>query len=230
MDCALTAPFSAPLPAGCGILGGMIREQDAPQGSVDRLLARARKGDREAFDQLVALHLPAVWRVVYRVVRHQEDAEDVVQEVFLTAWQGLAGFRGDAKLSTWLHQIALTRALNHLERAAERLRRNSRPLELTGEDTSGGEIDGGPAWEAERRADSPLAALEAQELRRRLAVCLDRLPGAWRVVLALRDGEDMSYEQIAEAVQLALGTVRSRLARARTALRDCIRATKDVRP
>jgi RNA polymerase sigma-70 factor (ECF subfamily) len=158
---------------------------------------------------LVELHLPQVWATVWRVLRHREDTEDVVQDVFVTAHRAIAGFRGDAKLSTWLHRIAVTRALNHVERAEEKLRRASDPIDP--------EAPGGP-----RAIGNPLGALEAKELLRRLADCLAKLPAAWRAVLALRDAEDNSYDQIAEILQVELGTVRSRLARARVALKECV--------
>src|SRR5206468_4249295 len=79
----------------------------AGPGEEDRMIARARQGDREAFDRLVESHLAHVWAVVWRIVRHREDAEDVVQEVFLAAFQGLPGYRGESRLSTWLHRIAV---------------------------------------------------------------------------------------------------------------------------
>ncbi len=187
----------------------------------DALLDRARAGDRLAFDRIVEIHLPQVWKVVWRIVRHREDTEDVVQEVFLTAYRSMADFRGEAQLSSWLHRIAVTRALNHLDRAEERLRRAAEPLEV--------EVGDGPrglATEVERAAAgaflSPLEALEEKELKRRLASCLEKLPGAFRAVLALRDAESLSYERIAEALGIQLGTVRSRLARARLQLRDCV--------
>ena len=173
------------------------------------LLRKAKVGDRRAFDRLVELHLPQVWATVWRVLRHREDTEDVVQEVFVTAHRALPGFRGDAKLSTWLHRIAVTRALNHVERAEEKLRRASDPIDLEAVD--------GP-----RAIGTPLGALEAKELMRRLADCLAKLPVAWRAVLALRDAEQNSYEHIAEMLHIELGTVRSRLARARTSLKDCV--------
>jgi RNA polymerase sigma-70 factor, ECF subfamily len=216
----------SPALSRCGILGTMIREQEAPPAEESRVLARARAGDRAAFDQLVATHLSMVWRVVFRIVRHAEDAEDVTQEVFLAAWLGLGGFREQARFSTWLHQIAVTRSINHLERAAEKMRRAATPIDPTAEDTGITEVDVGPAWESERRRNSPLAALEAQELRRRLARCLDQLPTAWRTVLALRDAESLSYEEISRTLDTAIGTVRSRIARARMALRECISGAK----
>jgi RNA polymerase sigma-70 factor (ECF subfamily) len=184
-----------------GILRAMDEETE--------LVRKAREGDRRAFDRIVENHLPQVWATVWRVLRHREDTEDVVQEVFITAHRALSGFRGDSKLSTWLHRIAVSRALNHVERAEEKLRRASDPIEPEAHD--------GP-----HAIGTPLAALEAKELMRRLADCLERLPGAWRAVLALRDAEDNSYERIAETLHVELGTVRSRLARARASLKNCV--------
>ncbi len=190
-----------------------MRERQPPGGTpaVDEvdLVRKARDGDRPAFDRLVALHLPQVWATVWRVLRHHEDTEDVVQEVFVTAHRALSGFRGDSKVGTWLHRIAVTRALNHLERAEEKLRRASDSIDL---DAMDGPIAIG----------TPLRALEAKDLMRRLADCLERLPAAWRVVLALRDAEEKTYEQIAETLRVELGTVRSRLSRARASLKDCV--------
>lgn len=184
-----------------GILRGMDEETE--------LVRKAQDGDRRAFDRLVAIHMPQVWATVWRILRHREDAEDVVQEVFVVAHRALSGFRGDAKLSTWLHRIAVTKALNHVERAEEKLRRASDPIDT-------GAADGPVA------IGTPLHALESKELMARLADCLAKLPAAWRTVIALRDAEDNSYERIAEILQLALGTVRSRLARARASLKDCV--------
>lgn len=195
-----------------GILGAMRGPKPAHGGTEDEedLIRRARGGDRSAFDRLVEIHLPQVWATVWRMLRHREDAEDVVQEVFVSAHRAIGGFRGDAKFSTWLHRIATTRALNHLERAEEKLRRASDPF------------DPDPIDPPRSAAPSPLQALEAKELLRRLGECLGKLPAAWRAVLALRDAEGRSYEQIADALQVELGTVRSRLARARASLKDCV--------
>lgn len=194
---------------------------DTAAGSEARLVARARGGDREAFDRIVESHLAVVWRVVWRIVRHREDTEDVVQEVFLAAFQAMPGFRGDSRLSTWLHRIAVTRALNHLERSEEKIRRASRALDEAAVEPMDGASGDGLAPSG-RHVPSPLQELEAGELRRRLDECLTRLPGPWRAVLVLRDVESASYEEIARVVGIALGTVRSRLARARMALRRCV--------
>ena len=183
---------------------------DEPDDFERALIERARRGDRQAFDRLVERHLDRAWRVVWRILRHTEDTEDVVQEVFLAAWRSFDSYRGDALFSTWLHRIAVTRALNHLDRAAEKVRRASRSVEMA-EDAR---------WTDP--APSPLQSLAAAELAERLARCLEKLPAAWRAVVSLRDAEEMPYDRIAEALGIALGTVRSRLARARLALKGCI--------
>ena len=184
------------------------------------LLARARGGDRVAFEGLVERHLSQVWGVVWRIVRHTQDAEDVVQDTFLTAWRSLGDFREEAALSTWLHRIAVTRALHHVERASERMRRASRSID---DEESGPAaliaLQGGRSRAA---AESPLRQLESKELLARLQQCLDKLPPAWRAVLALRDVDALAYDEIARVLEVALGTVRSRLARARMALKECL--------
>ena len=187
-------------------------EEAAPAAAEADLLARARRGDRGAFDDLVRLHLPRVWAVVWRMVRQREDTEDVVQEVFLAAYRGLPEFRGEARLSTWLHRIAVSRAINHLKLAEERASRARVELDDV--------LDAIPA--AAGSEASPLQVLQAGELQRRLGDCLGRMPGAFRAILALRDVEDTSYAGIAAALGIAIGTVRSRLARARLALRQCL--------
>jgi len=114
------------------MLKTMAEESAKGAEGVERdLVDRARSGDRRAFERLVSEHLPRVWRVVWRIVRHHDDAEDLVQDVFLAAWQGLGGFRGECAFTTWLHRIAVTRALNHVDRSAEKLRRASRSISTT---------------------------------------------------------------------------------------------------
>ena len=209
-----------------GAVHGMLDVMGSSGAAVEvieeGLIDRARGGDRAAFNRLVEGHLPRVWNVVWRILRHREDTEDVVQEVFLAAYRALPAFRGEARLSTWLQRIAVTRSLNHLDRSAEKIRRASRSLDAPQWDDGGELRSDGPPMEPISTQPSPLQALEVNELRRRLARCMDRLPGAWRAVIALRDGESRAYEEIASTLGIALGTVRSRLARARLALRRCV--------
>lgn len=178
------------------------------------LIDRARLGDRGAFDALMEHSLPRVWAVIWRILRHQQDTEDVVQEVFLAAWRALPAFRGESQFSTWLYKIAVTRAVNHLDRVGERGRRSALSLENMSVGDSAGE--------PRSASPDPLQELEGRELLRRLALCLPRLPGSWRAVMSLRDGEGLGYTAIAGILGVPLGTVRSRLARARQALKECI--------
>ena len=209
-----------------GILRSM-RDPDDASGKVPpdaaELVRRAQSGDRAAFDRLVERHAPRVWKVAWRIVRNRDDADDVAQEVFLTAFRTLSSFRGESRLSTWLHRIAVTRALNHQTRAAERMRRASDSLESERADGPDGirpEVERAAGLASARQ--TPLHALETKELMRRLADCLQRLPAPWRAIVALRDAESLAYDEIASVLRIELGTVRSRLARARAALRECV--------
>ena len=204
---------------GYGMLAAMTGREAFAAVDESDLVERARSGDRPAFQQLMDSHLPQVWRVVWRVLRHREDTEDVVQEVFLSVHRTLGSYRGDSKFSTWLHRIAVNRALNHRGRAEERVRQGSRPIDPPAEEESEA-VAYFPAFASD--APSPLQELEMKELKRRLVDCLKKLPAAWRAVLALRDGETLPYAEIASSLGVALGTVRSRLARARLSLRRCV--------
>jgi RNA polymerase sigma-70 factor (ECF subfamily) len=203
------------------MIDAMAGPEMAARSAEDDLVANARRGDRQAFGRLVEMHTPRIWRVVWRILRHREDAEDVVQDVFLAAHRALPEFRGDAAFTTWLHSIAVHRALNARRSAAEQARRSSLSLVSGDADKAEGTLS------EERLADpdsaaSPLRALEATELRRRIEGCLEQLPGPWRAILALREGESLSYQEIAGILKMAMGTVRSRISRARDALRRCV--------
>ena len=204
-----------------GMLGPMEEVERPAAAAEEALVERARRGDREAFDRLMEVHLPRVWGMVWRMLRHREDSEDVVQEAFLAAYQALPEFRGDSSLSTWLCRIAVTRALNHVDRMAEKVRRASRSLDGAFSDSRNTEAPN-PGLQVADRGPSPLQELEGRELARRLSECLSRLPAGWRAVVALRDVDSLAYEEISRVLGVALGTVRSRLARARLALRQCI--------
>ena len=164
------------------------------------------------FDQVYERFRLPVWRLARRLTSSEEEALDTTQEIFLRVWRGLPGFRGEAKLSTWVFQIAW----NYLR--AHR-RKTGRALQVVGEDMNGAQEliesakDTGP--DPERRA-------RATELLDRVEDALAELPEHYRVVVWLRDGEDLSYQEIADTLDVPIGTVRSRLARARQALKDMV--------
>jgi RNA polymerase sigma-70 factor (ECF subfamily) len=167
-------------------------------------LERLRAGDARAFEELVATHQHRVFAVALRMLDSAAEAEEVAQETFLRAHGSLAEFRGDARLSTWLHAIVSRLCLNRLASADRRVVR-------PGEEALLRVADGraGPDANAER------GEMEAA-LRRAIA----DLPEERRVVVILRDLEGLAYEEIARALNLELGTVRSRLHRARMDLKD----------
>jgi RNA polymerase sigma-70 factor (ECF subfamily) len=153
-----------------------------------------------------------VWRLARRLTNSEEEALDTSQEIFLRVWRGLPGFRGEAKLSTWVFQIAW----NYLR--AHR-RKMGRTLQIVSEDVNG---DHGLVASAKDSGPDPERRARATELLDRVEEALGRLPEHYRVVVWLRDGEDLSYQEIADALDVPIGTVRSRLARARGALKEMV--------
>ncbi len=175
------------------------------------LLRRARAGDRDAFGALVELHQRRVYHHALRMVGNEEDAADVAQEVFLKVWRCLSRFREDSAFSTWLYKLTDNAALDLLRR--EKKRRWDLAL------------DGLPAdglFFADP-APSPQEALEEKDLRRAVAEGLAKLSGDHRRVLVLREIDGLSYGEIAEVLDVDLGTVKSRIARARMSLAKILR-------
>jgi RNA polymerase sigma-70 factor (ECF subfamily) len=181
-----------------------------------RLVDRAKAGDVEAFETLVRRYQRWVFTLALRMLGDRLDAEDMAQEVFLKAYRGLAGFRGGARFSTWLYAIASHHCLNYLTSRTAQLRR-LRPVD---------EPAAGPGAAAssalDRIADEapgPDAAAEQRELRRAIQEELLQLTEDHRIVVVLRDIHGMPYEDIADTLGIELGTVRSRLHRARMELK-----------
>ena len=165
----------------------------------DELIARSRGGDTRAFDLLVEQYQGRVYDLAYRITGHHADAQDAAQESFVKAYRSLKGFRGDASFATWLHRIAVNAALDAVRRRPPA----SPPLD----DRAGPSLD-------------PLGdRAERVEARERIHGAIAALPVDQRVVVTLRDLQGWSYEEIAVIAEVPVGTVRSRLARGREALR-----------
>lgn len=169
--------------------------------SDSELLDRFRGGDQAAFDLIVDRFERRVFAVALSICRHHEDARDVAQDVFLTALRSLSGFRGDAQLGTWFHRVAVNASLDLVRR---RRRRDAAGLEELEEQPS---EDPGPEGEA-------IASVRAREVHR----ALGRLGEEHRIVITLHDLQGLDYAQVAETLAVPVGTVKSRLHRARLQL------------
>lgn len=172
------------------------------------LIARCLQGQVEAFGELVRRYQDRLYNAVYRFLGNADDARDVVQEAFLSAFRALRKFRGGSQFFTWLYRIALNHAVDWKRRG-----KTLRALSEAGQDHAHYEpVD--PSLLA-----SPDWYLQRAEEDERLHQALAKLSNEYRLVLILRDIEELSYEQIAEILDIPIGTVRSRLHRARLELR-----------
>lgn len=174
-----------------------------------QLIARAQKGDSAAFEALVDAHAQFVYNLALRVVRDPAEAEDLSQEAFLRAWQGLPSFRREARFSTWLYRIVTNLCYNRLPRLKKELNEIG--------------LDEGAAELPDRRQRVEPALLSS-ELREHLHAAIDGLPPGYRLLITLRHLQAMSYAEIAEATGMPLGTVKTGIHRARNLLREAMDA------
>jgi len=177
-----------------------------------QLLAKAREGDRAAFNELVTRYSRKIYRLAKHITQNEEDAEDVLQETFLKAFEHLPGFHGQSKFYTWIVRIAVNESLMKLrKRKSDRTVPLDEPLD-TGEDTVVREI---AVWD-----EDPEQKYSREELARILDEAVQSLRPAFRTVFVLRDIEELSTEETAEALGISVPAVKSRLLRARLQLRE----------
>ncbi len=184
------------------------------------LLALARAGNEEAFGTLMRNHYEPVFRLVNSMLRDDHSARDVCQEIWLTVWKNLGGFRGEAKFSTWLHPIATRRAIDHLRTRKRWFNRFIPFMSDTADGAGEAESGGDRVMAAPEAADdhTPRQDLEQRERNDRFERAIASLPPKHRAVLALREIRGLSYEEIAADLGIARGTVMSRLFHARRLL------------
>jgi RNA polymerase sigma-70 factor (ECF subfamily) len=184
------------------------------------LLARAQGGDMSAFEELVGRHEEKVYGLALRMTRSEADAAEIAQDTFLSAYQHLAEFRGEAAFGSWVHRIAANNALMRLRR--QRVLDIVSDEQLEGpEFTERGSLAEAPETDWSRRADDKILD---EELGRAIQEATDALPEGYREVFLLKDVEGLSYEEISEMVGISVPAVKSRLHRARLALREAIDA------
>lgn len=173
------------------------------------LVARAQAGDRRAFDLLVLKYQQKVAGLIGRYLRDPNEVQDVAQEAFIKAYRALGGFRGESAFYTWLYRIAINAAKNHLASRGRRPPRDDLEMEVAEQLESGGRL---------REMGTPENHLLSEEIAQTVQKALDELPEDLRTAIVLRELEGLSYEEIAEAMDCPIGTVRSRIFRARDAI------------
>jgi RNA polymerase sigma-70 factor (ECF subfamily) len=179
------------------------------RSSDQQLVQRAQAGDRRAFDLLVLKYQQKVASLIGRYIREPSEVLDVTQDAFLKAYRALNGFRGESAFYTWLYRIAVNTVKNHL------VAQGRRP--------PGGDVDAELAEQLDlgerlRETGTPERHALTDEIARTVQQALDALPDDLRTAIVLREFEGMSYEEIANAMECPIGTVRSRIFRAREAI------------
>lgn len=192
---------------------GRILLGSGPEIADNELVARVQQGDKKAFDLLVRKYQNRVMALIYRFIKNRGDVADVAQEAFIKAYRALPQFRGDAQFYTWLYRIAINTSKNYLTA------RGRRPLVAVGDDMT-----------PEQLADivghtdnaSPERLVATEQMRGIVKKTIDALPDDLRTALLLRESDGLSYEEIAEVMECPIGTVRSRIFRAREAVDTAI--------
>jgi RNA polymerase sigma-70 factor, ECF subfamily len=174
-----------------------------------QLVAKVQKGDSRAFDMLVLKYQHKIFGLISRYVRDADEVQDVAQEAFIKAYRALPRFRGDSAFYTWLYRIAINTAKNHL------VSRSRRPPGSDVEIEDAEYLEGGSAL---RSLENPENALFGDELKQVVERALKELPDDLRTAVTLREFDGLSYEDIAEIMDCPVGTVRSRIFRAREAI------------
>jgi RNA polymerase sigma-70 factor (ECF subfamily) len=185
------------------------------------LIARLRERDLSAFEDLVAQYERQVYSLCFRLLGDAEEARDAAQETFLKIYRGLSGFRGEAGLKTWIYRIAINQSMNQRRWWRRRHREETLSLDLRrgeSEVTIGSLLPGITA--------SPEQQAIASEREQQVMRALGEIKHEYRVALILREIEEFSYEEIAEALGISIGTVKSRIARGRDELRRRIKGLR----
>ena len=194
----------------------MTTERECDQLLVDRV----RDGDKQAFDLLVAKYQRRLMRLLSRIVHDPAEAEDVVQETFIKAYRALRHFRGDSAFYTWLYRIGINTAKNFLATQGRRT--------PTSTDADSEQAEAFNDGEHLRDINTPESMLASKQIAQTVNAAMDALPVDLRTAIALREIEGLSYEEISDIMACPIGTVRSRIFRAREVIADKLRPLLDM--
>ena len=194
----------------------MSREPNTVKSDVELMLA-AQAGDEEAFTALVRRHRSAIVNLAYRYVKNRADADDLAQEVFLRVYRARKRYRPEAKFKTWLYRIAVNTSLNEIRNRRNRATYGAAAIQGAGAD------DASPAaMVADEAQREPLERVEHDEMRDRVRAAVDALPERQRMAILLNKFHGLSYEELAEAMEMTIPGVKSLLVRARANVRGRI--------
>jgi RNA polymerase sigma-70 factor (ECF subfamily) len=185
-----------------------------------QLVERAQRGDKHAFELLVSKYQRRLSRLLSRFIRDAAEVEDVVQEAFIKAYRALPSFRGDSAFYTWLYRIGINTAKNYL------VAMGRRAPTVTGFDSE--EAEGFDGGEQLRDINTPENVMMSKQIAATVNETMERLPEELRTAITLREIEDLSYEEIATIMNCPIGTVRSRIFRAREAIAEKLRPLLDT--
>jgi RNA polymerase sigma-70 factor (ECF subfamily) len=204
--------------AGATTLGDLASAIGIRSQEEAAIVAELKAGSEEAYTWLIGEFQQPVYGLVYRIVNDPADAADTTQDVFLKVFRGMKQFHGGSSLKTWIYRIALHEAAN---RRRWWFRHKARETSIEPVESDGtGAGENAMQMALTDHADSPFDSVAQHEVQRRVEEELQKLAEPYRTTLILRDLEEMSYEEIAEVLEISLGTVKSRLTRGREALRQ----------
>jgi RNA polymerase sigma-70 factor (ECF subfamily) len=187
------------------------------------LVSSSQKGDLEAFEQLVVRHQKRMLNIACRLINDYDEACEVVQDAFVSAFKNIKTFRGDAKFTTWLTTITVNLSKNRLKRMSSRRSHEAFSLDEQVETDDGRMTRDPPSKEP-----SFLDRLEARDVRKRVQNCIKALEPDFREALVLRDLQGFSYEEIGGMLKVREGTVKSRISRARELVKECLKKVMEV--
>jgi len=187
-----------------------------PDGYEQKLVQRLKKRDEAAFNELITLYQGRIFRLVFRMLGDRAEAEDLAQEVFVTVFKSIDGFRGDSKLSTWLYRVAS----NHCKNRIKYLQRRARGKKMEFDEIAEAGAIESSSMNPSAHIARPDQIVEGYEKEEILKVAIASLDEDHRELIVLRDIEALTYDEIQAITGLAQGTVKSRLHRARHALRE----------
>ena len=203
--------------AGATTLGDLASAIGIRSQEEAAIVAELKAGSEAAYAWLIGEFQQPVYGLVYRIVNDPADAADTTQDVFLKVFRGMKQFHGESSLKTWIYRIALHEAAN---RRRWWFRHKARETSIEQESDGTGAGENAMQMALTDHADSPFDSVAQHEVQRRVEEELQKLAEPYRTTLILRDLEEMSYEEIAEVLEISLGTVKSRLTRGREALRQ----------